>query len=463
MRGPRVILFRFVSVLALLLAVAPLTTAADQEATLTPTSTGDIGRGATIPPLERVVEPEPEADPAAVRPAATDGAVRTIILYATDPATAEMYHALLDGNGFSVQVHQVAPPELTVIFLPLVVRGHGGALGASPGVVHRLPASPAGSVNGTPGRPAAMPDFSKQDLVIVGPDTGLAAAWSSEPGLVDAIMESGLPVAGLGRGGHAFFGQIGLEIGYPAGKFVSASAVQVADFGDSQPFYSTPNPISLPGDGVLALFDSDQSSVAIPLSERLPEGVRVAALAGVPDQYPIMKSGASYLLWGFGGGPADMTASGQALFANSLWALVRRFTIPLRSRHVTPQAGVDEDLLAALRETGLPNLHALAQLKHLPTPAEQEALQAAGVVLLSFLDGTTYVATVDTGMDPRDSAIVELVRWMGLILPADNGDRSLPASNTASFISRGPRKPALPGPTGPGSTGPSTPASARAC
>ena len=54
------------------------------------------------------------------------------------------------------------------------------------------------------------------ELIIVGPDTGYLGDWGI-PTALNAVLESGKPVLGLGEGGYAFFGKKKLTIGFPAG------------------------------------------------------------------------------------------------------------------------------------------------------------------------------------------------------------------------------------------------------
>lgn len=361
--------------------------------------------------------------------AAGENPIRVAILYSTNSADAQAYGNLLNANGFDSQVFAVAAPTLDPtptptpahqIMLPFVVSGSG-----------------ANANKSKPLMASGVPDFSAFDLIVIAGDTGADGVWSPEAGLVESIQDSGLPVVGLGRGGHAFFGKLGLDIGHPNGTVSKADSVKVADFGDSQPFFATPNAISIPGDQMLQLFTVAQNTVAIPLAERLPEGVRVASLTDQTDAFPIVKSGKRYLLWGFSGGPGAFTATGQQLFINALRFQVQNLTIPLRSRSITPSAGIDQDLLDALANTGLPNLHALAQLRRLPTPQEEESLAAAGVTLLTFIDGDTYSVRVDTKLDPNTNAVTDLVRWMGLYLPSDKVDPKVLAGNFEDWADNG--------------------------
>ncbi len=360
-----------------------------------------------------------ETDSIAAAPG--EGAIRTVYLYSEDSATAQSFVDLLNADDFDATAVQVEAAEWPyTIFLPLVLRNQGGS-----GVA----ASDAGL--------AAVPDFSAYDLIIVGPKTGIGKNWSPESGLATAIANSGLPVVGIGTGGHALFGELGLDIGYPAGEKISARDVRVADYGDSQPFYVNPNTISIPGDEVLTLYSAAQDGLAISLAERLPQGVRVAALTDGTDRFPIATSGDRYLFWGLEGSPDTMTTTGQELFLNALWQLVDEITVPLKARSFTPSAGIDPDFLTALADAGGTGLHAYVQLYDLPTPEDETALADEGVTLLNFVHGTTYVGFVSKDLDPDAADITSRVRWMGQILPTDKVDPKITDGNFEDWADNG--------------------------
>ena len=333
----------------------------------------------------------------------TGGNVRVAILYSTAGTDAQSYAALLNANGFAAQIFDVAAPDLppstpqNPVYLPLLAGGAGGSQAADA---------------------QAVPDFSQFDLIVIAADTGAGDKFSPEAGLVEAIQNSGLPVVGLGAGGHAFFGKIGLTIGHPGGVNISTTSVQVTDFGDSQGYYTNPNTLASVGDEILQIFTAEQPGIAISLAERLPEGVRVASAAA--GQYPIVKEGTRYLLWGFGAAPNAMTDTGRALFVNSLRQQAQKLTVSLRGRTFTPGAGIEQALLDQL--AAVDSLHALVQLDHLPSPEEEKALADAGITLLDFLNGTTYSATVNKSVDPQNATVMSLVRWAGLFQPADKVD-----------------------------------------
>ena len=341
--------------------------------------------------------------------------VRVALLYNADATTAQSYAALLATNGFTVRTFQVGTASTPTvngpyrILLPLVVNGVANAQAAG-----------------------ANPDFKDFDVIVIGADTGSGATWDPQPGLFDAIVASGLPVVGLGTGGNAFFGRLSLPIGYPNGVPGTASAVQVADFGDSQAFYTN---IAIPGNGVLAAFTNAQDVISIPLANRLENGVRLAALADNAGAYPIAQTTQRYLLWGFGGEPGAMTDTGRQLFINALRFNTQLIDLTLRSRTFTPAAGLDPALVTALQGTS--GLHAFAQLTHIPSDEERSALQQIGIRLVNFVGNTLYVAFVTPTPDPNSATFVSLVRWLGPILPGDKLDPPVAAGQFASWADNG--------------------------
>ena len=58
--------------------------------------------------------------------------------------------------------------------------------------------------------------WSRYNLIVIGPETGDLAAWGT-PAAVGALQQYATPILGLGEGGYAFFGKVGLDIGYPYG------------------------------------------------------------------------------------------------------------------------------------------------------------------------------------------------------------------------------------------------------
>jgi Mg-chelatase subunit ChlD len=347
--------------------------------------------------------------PLAPRPvrAQGGGTIRTAYLYSEDTSTAQAFETLLESNGFDVTLMQVAAPEWPFhVYLPLILRSFGGsATSAAPS-------------------PAALPDLAGYDLVVVGADTGLGSIWVPEPGFATALQESGLPIAGIGVGGHALFGELGLDIGYPHGQSASTDTVRVADFGASQLFYVQPNTIAVPESKVLTLYNAPQDTIVIPLDEHLVDGVRVASLPDATNQFPIVASEDRYLLWGPSGAPDAMTSTGEELLINALYYLVGELVLPIKGAEGVPPAGFEPAFLDELSTASEPR-HGFAQLDHIPSQAERQTLASKGVTLQSYLGGTFYAVLVDPAFDPDDPFLQSMIRWLGDAAPSLKVDPSL--------------------------------------
>lgn len=157
---------------------------------------------------------------------------------------------------------------------------------------------------------ATSPD--SYDLIIVGSDTGYTNQWG-EVESVSAIETSGKPVVGLGEGGYAFFGELGLSIGWPNGMRSSNNSINVIDPNNS--LFITPYAIDVPEDLVLQLY-TETDYVSLHLNP-VPE--TVTALGGEADNpgyYPLALENNRYLFWGFSGSPESMTEVGKRFFIN---------------------------------------------------------------------------------------------------------------------------------------------------
>jgi hypothetical protein len=150
------------------------------------------------------------------------------------------------------------------------------------------------------------------DLIITGDDTGSMSHWGDAES-VEAIESSGKPVIGLGEGGYAFFGQLGLSAGWPNGVHNSYNSIEVIDPNNS--LFSTPYPIDIPKDRILELY-GETDSVDIYLYP-VPETVTaIGGEADNPGYYPLAFEHNRYLFWGFSALPQSMTEVGKRLFVN---------------------------------------------------------------------------------------------------------------------------------------------------
>ncbi|MCX6029783.1 MAG: hypothetical protein NT169_10835, partial [Chloroflexi bacterium] len=175
----------------------------------------------------------------------------------------------------------------------------------------------------------AMEDLSAVNLdpyglIMIDPLTGSGATWGA-PDAVALITATQKPVLGLGAGGARLFGQMGLSINWehaavsPDGTAASTTGVRPVD--PAHPVWQTPYPVTLPADGIVALY---QHSACIAVSRVTldPGAVRVGEQ---PDAagYDTLVGEARHFLWGFANGPADMTINGQWVLLNVMRFLTK--------------------------------------------------------------------------------------------------------------------------------------------
>jgi parallel beta-helix repeat protein len=157
--------------------------------------------------------------------------------------------------------------------------------------------------------------FDSYDVIIIGNDTGTASTWWGEDESIPAIENAGKPIVGLGEGGYAFFGKLGLFIGYPNGGAGEDTGMCAAEPGHL--LFSVPYTIGIPDDGVLLLY-GETRTIKIWL-DSVPENLIVPGEDAADSFYsPLILEGDRYLLWGFINSPEDMTETGKKLFINSV-------------------------------------------------------------------------------------------------------------------------------------------------
>jgi hypothetical protein len=188
------------------------------------------------------------------------------------------------------------------------------------------------------------------DLIIVGNDTGQLSRWGDARS-VAAIESSGKPIVGLGEGGYALFGRLGLSTGHGNGWHGDVNAIYVVD--PSSSLFNTPHPIVTPQDHLLQLY-ARTKHVGIYLAS-VPESV-VTLGREVSDHshYPLTLEQNRYLLWGFTGSAADMTEVGKDLLVNAaIWTANRNQATGVSA--VGPGAGVEAHTNLPLGTVEVPN------------------------------------------------------------------------------------------------------------
>jgi hypothetical protein len=168
---------------------------------------------------------------------------------------------------------------------------------------------------------SSVEDFGEYRAIVLGPDTGNEEVWGDTQGAqVSTLIGTGLPILGLGDGGAAFFRRANLAIGWNNASRGEGTDIVVADPANSG--WSTPYQISIPDNRVLTLYSQNSSFVAINVQVPPADVVLIAHTTDNNNQFPIIRQGEDYLLWGFSRGPGDMTTTGQQAFVNILSSLV---------------------------------------------------------------------------------------------------------------------------------------------
>lgn len=170
---------------------------------------------------------------------------------------------------------------------------------------------------------AAAVTWDSYDLIIVGNDTGFTENWGDVES-VAAVEASGKSVVGLGEGGYALFGRLGLSVGWPNGAHGAENSIAVVDPNSS--LFSTPYHIDIPEDKSLQLY-AETENVSLYF---WPAPETVTVLGRQVDSlgyYPLALENGRYLLWGFEASAGNMTEVGEELFvnviirtANAAWA-----------------------------------------------------------------------------------------------------------------------------------------------
>ena len=165
---------------------------------------------------------------------------------------------------------------------------------------------------------AASYDFSPDEVIIVGNDTGTAGNWDA-PGAIANVDGAGKPIVGVGEGGSSFFDDINIFIDWGQSWGASGDGIYVVD--PTNLLWSTPIPISIPGSNVVKLYTQSSPYQAVYNPTLLSNVIRIGRQVDDAVHYPIISESARtncYVLWGFYNSPTTMTAAGQDLFVNIL-------------------------------------------------------------------------------------------------------------------------------------------------
>jgi hypothetical protein len=163
-------------------------------------------------------------------------------------------------------------------------------------------------------------DWTRFAGAIIAADSATAAAgaWGT-PAARSALLDSGLPVIGLGRGGYELFNDLGLAIGADGLNLPNLAAAQPVS--GAHPAWIQPLPLS----GLLpyVLYTTSEDGVGLNLSPTAPPaGVEPLATDPASGQVTLVREAGRFLLWGYDAPPASLTTNGQRLLLNLLALLL---------------------------------------------------------------------------------------------------------------------------------------------
>lgn len=174
--------------------------------------------------------------------------------------------------------------------------------------------------------PAVMPtDFKPFDLILIADDTGSLSNWCAGNAGAAHIDAAGKPVIGLGEGGYAYFGRLGMGIGWPNGWHGPLDTVR--PIAAASPYFHVPTDFGAPLPALMTLYTAPVNTVSI----YLPSAPAASPFALEPadDRHaPLIEEGCDQL-WGFSGGPVVMNGDGRDLLVNAVvYGLGRRCAPP---------------------------------------------------------------------------------------------------------------------------------------
>jgi hypothetical protein len=164
-------------------------------------------------------------------------------------------------------------------------------------------------------------NLSLYKIILIGHDTGNEGTWGDEGGTqANRVNQTGLPILGIGKGGFAFFGRLGLEIGWDNGTVGNGTDLVVVD--PTNPIWTTPNQIDIPDDQVITLYNRVEEFIAVTF-ETPPASVTPAGRQpDNPNNYPLVRQTERYFLLGFSAHPNDLTETGRKIVVNLVTELM---------------------------------------------------------------------------------------------------------------------------------------------
>lgn len=167
----------------------------------------------------------------------------------------------------------------------------------------------------------ATVNFNNYKAIIIGNDTGYTLTWDP-PEAITAINAVNTPIIGLGEAGYAFFGKLGLKIGYPEGAHGETNQIYVVD--SAHQIFTTPNPITIPTDKIITIYTATKSvDILVGTTDELTLLGRNPSQPGYYELISQKHEDRQYVLWGFIDSPDVMTETGKNLFVNLVMWLIQ--------------------------------------------------------------------------------------------------------------------------------------------
>lgn len=152
------------------------------------------------------------------------------------------------------------------------------------------------------------------DLIIIGDDTGVPPSTWGVSGDVSAIVDSGKPVLGVGRGGSIFLGLAGLDISW-GNSAVSMALGTVNVVSGSHYVYTQPNDLGVNSGDTITLFVTGTEG-CVCIYQPLAAGAELLGReSAVTDYYSITRQ-SNCALWGYRRTAADYSGEARELFYN---------------------------------------------------------------------------------------------------------------------------------------------------
>lgn len=180
---------------------------------------------------------------------------------------------------------------------------------------------------------AATFDFSADQLIIIGDDTGnYHGEWLGDLTTLDRIMLTRKAILGIGEGGSVFFGGFNMFIKWENTGYDEGTTMYAVN--PNSLIWNSPNPISVPADRVVILYTAPVRYLGVWNAAPEFKVTRLGRQSGNQGHYPLIAQSAGpqcFLLWGFENSPTTMTSVGQDLFINVVVNTASGYTCGLTS------------------------------------------------------------------------------------------------------------------------------------